>query len=79
MYSEGWTPLHAAVVGNHGPLVHQLLRLAGPLAGPMVASTNRNGQTVLHVAACTGSVNMLRILLEVAGGVLCDCGHTTWC
>mmetsp|Transcript_17593 Transcript_17593/g.44655 ORF Transcript_17593/g.44655 Transcript_17593/m.44655 type:complete len:696 (-) Transcript_17593:24-2111(-) len=69
LYSDGWTPLMAATVGNHLPIVLELIRAAGPLSMHMISATNRYGQTALHLAARRGSLPFLQLMLE-AGGVM---------
>mmetsp|Transcript_9780 Transcript_9780/g.24372 ORF Transcript_9780/g.24372 Transcript_9780/m.24372 type:complete len:946 (-) Transcript_9780:267-3104(-) len=66
-YGDAWTPLMAAAVANRHDVALALLLAAGPTgARPLVSAVNRYGQSVLHIAARKGSVQLLRLLLEHA-------------
>mmetsp|Transcript_38469 Transcript_38469/g.108721 ORF Transcript_38469/g.108721 Transcript_38469/m.108721 type:complete len:748 (+) Transcript_38469:93-2336(+) len=68
VYSDGWTPLMAATVGDHFNVSMLLLRAAGPLASSLIGATNRYGQTAIHLAARRGSILLLRAMLQLGAG-----------
>ena len=69
-YADGWTPLHAAAVGDRVSIAAALLSAAhrswGAEAARLLADeSNRHGQTPAHVAARRGSVSMLKVFIGV--------------
>ena len=67
-YADGWTPLHAAAVGDRVTIAAALLQAAGETWGAdasrsLADERNRHGQTAAHVAARRGSLGMLRVLV----------------
>ncbi|KAL1498660.1 hypothetical protein AB1Y20_013973 [Prymnesium parvum] len=72
-YHDGYTPLHAAVIGKAVPCLRLLLQ-----HGFDVDARNRFGQTALHLAARLGSEQSARSLLaaRASGGLLDERGHT---
>lgn len=70
MYGDGWTPLMACCVAGHLDIARVLLRWAGPHARNLVLSANRYGLTAGHIAARRGDLELLLLLLTIAGGNL---------
>ena len=70
MYGDGWTPLMACCVAGHLDIARMLLRGAGPHARDLVLSANRYGLTAGHIAARRGDLELLLLLLTIAGGNL---------
>ena len=70
MYGDGWTPLMACCVAGHLDIARVLLRGAGPHARDLVLSANRYGLTAGHIAARRGDLELLLLLLTIAGGNL---------
>lgn len=70
MYGDGWTPLHAAAVGKRRGLTQQLLAAAGPDARALADTTNRYGQSAMHIAARQGGVSVIRLLLAAGAAVV---------
>ena len=68
MYGDGWTPLMACCVAGHLDIARVLLRGAGPHARALVLSANRYGLTAGHIAARRGDLELLLLLLTIAGG-----------
>jgi ankyrin repeat protein len=56
--SEGFTPLHVAVINQHPTAVNTLIH-----NGARINSKNNKGETPLHYAASQGSTNMVHVLI----------------
>lgn len=65
-YGDRFTPLMSSVVAGHVSVTRRLLSAAGTNAAQLVASTNRFGQTAIHLAARSGSVLLLTLLLQAS-------------
>jgi len=76
LYGDGWTPLHAAIIGNHLKVAVQLLEAASEGRNKnenlklLVYSKNRYGQTCLHIAARKSSFEAVDTLLRAGGPAL---------
>jgi ankyrin repeat protein len=68
-YVDGWTPLMAACLANHTAVARWLLAAAGTqqAALELIRAPNRYGQSVLHIAARKGSLQLLQLLLRGGG------------
>ena len=60
---DGNTPLHSAVISNRHQVIEEILQLRCP---ECIAVTNKRGYNALHVAAESGSADILRLLLKTA-------------
>jgi ankyrin repeat protein len=76
LYGDGWTPLHAAIIGNHLKVAVQLLEAASEGCSKvenmkaLVYAKNRYGQTCLHIAARKSSFEAVNTLLRAGGPAL---------
>eukprot|EP00755_Sulcionema_specki_P001899 Sspe_Gene.26422::Locus_10936_Transcript_1_1_Confidence_1.000_Length_1225::g.26422::m.26422 len=61
----GNLPVHAAVESGHAPMISEVVKSDPSL----VNARNNDGSTPLHLAACDGKIEVVRLLVELGADV----------